>query len=58
MLRPACIPPTGLSAFRQVFLTTRQLVPRAETFGPICRHAAKGLPVLVHLNGFAMVRLK
>ena len=35
-----------------------RLVPRAETFGPICRHAAKGLPVLVHLNGFAMVRLK
>ena len=26
-LRPACIPQTGLSAFRQVFLTTRQLVP-------------------------------
>jgi hypothetical protein len=34
------------------------LVPRARNFVPICRHAAKGLPVLVHLNGFAMVRLK
>jgi predicted ATPase len=39
-------------------LAIKGLVPRARNFVPICCHAAKGLPVLVHLNGFAIVRLK
>src|ERR1700693_1908727 len=30
-LRPACLPQTGLSAFRQVFLTTRQRVLKGLT---------------------------
>jgi hypothetical protein len=35
------------------------LVPHAVNFDPIfADHAANGFPVLVHLNGFAMVRLK
>jgi hypothetical protein len=36
-----------------------RLVPHAVNFDPIFSdHAASGFPVLVHLNGFAMVRLK
>ena len=35
------------------------LLPRAVIFDPIFSdHAASGFPFLVHLNGFAMVRLK
>jgi hypothetical protein len=41
-----------------IIQSSRLLVPRAENSTPTFPHAASGLPVLVHLNGFAMVRLK
>jgi hypothetical protein len=53
---PDTAPPTR---FRNEWHASNVLVPHAFNFDPIfADHAASGFPVLVHLNGFAMVRLK
>ena len=52
--------PSGMVAVPKFSQQTsvRLLMPRAGHSTPICVHAASGLSVLVHLNGFSSVRLK